>query len=55
MMDKRKEIEFDLAVGEVVKNLVGGTVRALFDRPEFDFGADKSRHIVLVEGIKNFL
>jgi len=27
----------------------------LFDRPEFDFGADKSRHIVLVEGIKNFL
>jgi len=27
----------------------------LFDRPEFDFGGDKSRHIVLVEGVKNFL
>jgi hypothetical protein len=26
-MDKRQEIEFDLAVSEVVKNLVGGTVQ----------------------------
>ena len=34
-MDQRQEIEFDLAVGEVVKNLVGGTVRAVLDRPKF--------------------
>jgi hypothetical protein len=26
----------------------------LFDRPEFDFGAD-SQHSFLVEGVKNFL
>ena len=34
-MDKRQEIEFDLAVGEIVENLIGCAVCALFDRPKF--------------------